>query len=194
MTQRIFIFEIILKEVTPPVWRILEINRNQTLHELHASIQVAMGWKNLHLYSFSRGEGTNKVKFSLPDSENKEELITSNNTRKFKLRDIFHKPGDSIEYTYDYGDFWQHLIIFKGTTYENANFGYPRCPAGSRCCPPENIGGPPGYQSLLAAIETKNKKLLKEYDEWLGYRYNPDKFSANDNLIFFAQLARRIAK
>ncbi|MBL0341202.1 MAG: hypothetical protein IPP71_09870 [Bacteroidetes bacterium] len=60
MTPRILIFEITLKGVTPPVWRIVEINRNSTLHELHAAIQVAMGWKNAHLYSFNKGDGKTK--------------------------------------------------------------------------------------------------------------------------------------
>lgn len=194
MIQRIFIFEIILLEVTPPVWRIVEINRNQSLHELHAAIQVAMEWQNSHLYSFSKGTDNNKMEFVLPEYEENQELFTGNSTRKFKLIDIFHKPGDSIDYLYDFGDSWLHQVIFKGTTHENATFGYPRCPAGSRSCPPENIGGPHAYQALLSAIETKDKKSLKEYDDWLGYRYDPDKFSANDNMIFFGRMARRIAK
>ncbi|HMT28290.1 MAG TPA: plasmid pRiA4b ORF-3 family protein [Bacteroidia bacterium] len=194
MTPRILILEITLKGVTPPVWRIVEVSRNSTLHELHAAIQVAMGWNNAHLYSFNKGDGKNKMQFMLPEYDDSVELFTGNNSRKFKLKDIFRKVGDSIEYVYDWGDDWRHEVIFKGTTFENANFGFPRCSTGSRCCPPEDVGGPPGYQTLLKAIETRDKKLLKEYDAWLGYRFDPDRFSVYDQMIFFGKMASGIAK
>ncbi|MBL0341201.1 MAG: plasmid pRiA4b ORF-3 family protein [Bacteroidetes bacterium] len=130
----------------------------------------------------------------LPEYDESEELFTGNNPRKFKLNDVFRKVGDSIEYVYDWGDDWRHEVLFKGTTFETASFGYPRCPTGTRCCPPEDVGGPPGYQTLLTAIATRDKKLLKEYDAWLGYRFDPDRFSVFDQMVFFARMARGIAK
>ena len=37
----------------PLIWRTLLINRETTFFELHHIIQLAMGWKNYHLFEFN---------------------------------------------------------------------------------------------------------------------------------------------
>lgn len=34
-----------LEEVEPPIWRVLDLNSDLTLDELHAALQLAMGWE-----------------------------------------------------------------------------------------------------------------------------------------------------
>ncbi len=176
MKPTILIFEIILLKTTPPVWRIIEVKQNTTLHELHAVIQVTMGWENCHLYSFTRSLEEHHIEIILPEYHPTKELFTGNSPKEFKLRDIFRNVDDCIFYTYDFGDNWRHRIIFRGRKFETSPFGYPAVVAGARCCPPEDVGGVHGYAELLEVIETRNKKSLKEFDNWMGYRYNPDAF------------------
>lgn len=41
---------ITLRDVKPTVWRRLEVSLTATLADLHAAIQAAMGWEDLHLH------------------------------------------------------------------------------------------------------------------------------------------------
>ncbi len=90
-----------------------------------------------------------------------------------------------------YSDNWLHQVIFKGCKYDTNLFGYPACTAGARKDPPEDIGEVEGYNLLLEAIATKNKKAIKEFKAWLGYDYDPDSFSA-DQLHLFKNSMRQI--
>jgi hypothetical protein len=50
-TERLYQFKITLLEVTPPIWRRIQV-RNCSLDKLHERIQTAMGWTNSHLNQF----------------------------------------------------------------------------------------------------------------------------------------------
>ena len=43
---------ITLSEVKPTVWRRLEVSLIATLADLHAAIQAAIGWEDVHLHCF----------------------------------------------------------------------------------------------------------------------------------------------
>ncbi len=191
MAPSVFIFEIKLLDTNPSIWRIIEVKNNTTLHDLHRVIQVAMGWKNAHLYSFTKTIGEKSIEYILPEYDSPDEPYHGNNPMEFKLKDLFSQVGDKIEYLYDFGDHWQHEVIFKGKKYDTSTFGYPACTAGAMACPPEDVGGIHGYKILLSAIENKQKKDLGEYKAWLGYDFDPYDFSA-DKLIFLSKMLRKI--
>ena len=45
-------FKVALRYIRPPIWRRILMPDNCTLGDLHAVIQVAMGWQDCHLHSF----------------------------------------------------------------------------------------------------------------------------------------------
>ena len=49
--ERIYQFQITLKDIKPPIWRRIQV-RDCTLDKLHERIQTAMGWTNSHLHHF----------------------------------------------------------------------------------------------------------------------------------------------
>ena len=53
---------------------------------------------------------------------------------------------------------------------------YPVCVAGARACPPEDCGGPSGYDNLLAAIRDPDHEEHESVLEWLGGRFDPERF------------------
>jgi hypothetical protein len=190
MAPNIYIFEVRLLDTDPSIWRIVELKNNSTLHDLHRVIQAAMGWENTHLYSFMQTKNGKSIEYNLPQNEFPDEIYHGNNPINFKLKDIFSKPGDKTEYLYDFGDCWKHEVVFRGNKYPTFTFGYPVCAAGAMACPPENIGGIPGFKMLLNAIENKQKKELNEYRAWLGFDYDPYDFS--EHLLYFSKLVRKI--
>ena len=49
-----------------------------------------------------------------------------------------------------------------------ADTKYPRFITGGRRCPPEDIGGAPGFENFLEAIADPNHEEHPEILEWLG--------------------------
>jgi hypothetical protein len=182
----IMIFEIKLRYTSPAVWRLVEIPEKMTLLDLHFVIQKAMGWDDKHLFSFSRVVSGHEIEYYLPETNEPVSQLSENNPADFVLKDVFTKEEDSITYTYDFGDDWVHEIRFRGRKYEDRRlFGYPNCLAGARACPPESCGGIPGYQNLIIAAESGTKRQRDELKKWLGYEFDPDDFSIEDDWVSF---------
>lgn len=51
-TRDIGALTITLDDVEPPVWRRLEVPADHSLDRLHQTLNVAMGWLDLHLHGF----------------------------------------------------------------------------------------------------------------------------------------------
>ncbi len=128
-----------LAEVAEPrVWRRLLIPAAMPLHRLHCVIQTAMGWQDCHLHSFTDGRRT----YGLPDPELE---FTDERCVRFGDLDV---EGGPISYTYDFGDGWEHEIVVEAVGAAEPGECYPRCVDGEGACPPEDCGGPPGYEHL----------------------------------------------
>jgi len=50
---------------------------------------------------------------------------------------------------YDFGDDWEHDLLLEAILQPDPNIPYPRCIAGERNCPPEDVGGSGGYENYL---------------------------------------------
>jgi len=48
----IFQFEISLPEITPTVWRRIQVPAKYTFWDFHVAIQDSMGWFDCHLHAF----------------------------------------------------------------------------------------------------------------------------------------------
>lgn len=46
-------FRIWLKDLSPMVWRRVQVPSTMTLREFHGVLQIAMGWDSFHLYQFT---------------------------------------------------------------------------------------------------------------------------------------------
>ena len=79
-----------------------------------------------------------------------------------------------LSYTYDMGDNWHHHITVETVGSGDPDTKYPRFIAGARRCPPEDVGGTPGYENFLDILADPNHKEHAEVIEWLGRPYDPD--------------------
>jgi hypothetical protein len=57
---------------------------------------------------------------------------------------------------------------------------YPVCLAGARACPPEDVGGMTGYETLLEVLDNPNHPQHEEYLEWIGDNFDPEAFDAEE--------------
>jgi len=157
-----------LRDIEPPIWRILRVRPQTRLGRLHKIIQRAMGWTNSHLHLFEidgkpYGEGDFDWDFDVRDYT------------EVKLEDVFTEGRTSFLYEYDIGDSWRHDITLLGTV-EGALGEKIACIAGARACPPEDCGGVGGYFHLLEALADPENEDHDMLLEWVGGKFDPEAF------------------
>ena len=142
-TAAVYQIKIVLRECSPLIWRRLLVPSDTTIAELHTIVQTAMGWEDLHLLRFrihGQEYGIYRDGGIWFDDDPRKVILAA-----FKLR-----PGERFLYEYDMGDFWQHDLRLEQVLAREPRTIYPVCIGGAGDCPPEDCGGPPGYERLLA--------------------------------------------
>jgi hypothetical protein len=161
--------KVTLKDVKPEVMRRLVVPVTLRLDRLHLTLQAAFGWTNSHLFEFFAGD----VHWGIPDPDNDygHQPIDAS---KARLCDIVQETGaKTIHYLYDFGDSWDHVIKlekwFDNTTTEELPF---LLEAAGRC-PPEDVGGAPGYAEYLDAIGDPAHPEHEQMRFWGPERFDP---------------------
>ncbi len=170
-SQTIVTLKVTLRGIKPPVWRRLLMPAAMTLGHLHQAIQVAMGWEGGHLHAFDidgRQYGDPQI---LDDVANQNRLT---------LDGLLKSGVTRFAYIYDFGDNWEHTILIERSQPASDAGRYPACVAGKRNCPPEDCGGPWGYQDFLAAIADPAHPQHADQREWIGEHFDPDDFDLLD--------------
>ena len=100
--------------------------------------------------------------------------------KKMKLCDLAPAVKSNFIYEYDFGDGWEHEIkvVKIGPPVEGVK--YPVCIAGKLACPPEGCGGIWGYYDMLEALKDPKHKQHKEFIEWIGGKFDPERFNLDE--------------
>lgn len=170
----VYQIKITLTDSGPPIWRGIE-TKDCTLDKLHEQIQTAMGWTNSHLHHFELDGQLYGDPFLMGD--NYREFGYKNSSRT-KLSDLAPPSGRGmrLDYEYDFGDSWHHDILLEKVKPAEPGVVYPRCIAGARACPPEDIGGIWGYAEFLEAMANRSHERHSEFIEWIGGPFDPEQF------------------
>ena len=172
-TAAIYQLKIQLAGIAPPIWRRILVSGDITLGKLHAVIQDTMGWTNSHLHDFVIDGET----YSDPEAE----IDDSQNENRYRLAQVAPAAGKKFDYLYDPGDGWEHKIVVEKIIEADLRYaGGPLCIAGAHACPPEDCGGPGGYEDFLAAITNPKDKQHKEMREWIGGDFEPAHFDLDE--------------
>jgi Plasmid pRiA4b ORF-3-like protein len=98
-------------------------------------IQAAMGWEGLHLYEFR----VRSARYGSPELCGGAADVT--------LESLRFRRNAKLTYIYDMGDWWEHEIRIEDRLEAENGRRYPRCVDGQGACPPEDCGGPEGYEA-----------------------------------------------
>ncbi len=169
----VYQLKITLCEITPPIWRRFQVRGDLTLYKLHGVLQVVMGWTGSHLYGFEIG----RAEYGSPDGPSGH-LVEDD--RRARLQKVAAAEGATFTYKYDFGDGWEHDVVVEKIGAAEPDVRYPVCLAGARACPPEDCGGPPGYDSLIEAIVNPNLPDADEILEWVGGKFDPEAFDLEE--------------
>ena len=174
--QEIYQIKVTLLGTDPPIWRRLLVPADLTLEQFHDVLQLAMGWENCHLHEFRIG----RQRFGKPDSM--EQTFGGSRTaseRTARLFSVLGRAGAKAEYTYDFGDSWEHEVVVEKCLASEPGRAYPACLAGERHGPPEDCGGIPGFYNLLEAISDPEHEEHQELLDWVGGSFDPESFSVD---------------
>ena len=174
-SHTIYQFKITLIGSKPPIWRRIQV-ADCTLDKLHQHIQTAMGWTNSHLHQFEiKGKRYGDPEL-IVDGFDDSNCVDSTRTRISK---ILPKTGKrfSFTYEYDFGDGWDHEILFEGCPQKEPRKRYPLCIEGERACPPEDVGGIGGFYEFLEALADPKHNQHDDFLEW-GGEFESEKFDA----------------
>jgi hypothetical protein len=163
------LLRVTLRHTNPPIWREISVSDDFSLFQLHRVIQLVFGWLDYHLFHFEIGSR----RFERVHPEAVGEDAGAAHLRDFKL-----KRGKSFVYIYDMGDYWEHDLLVTEIAPIPPN-DMPSWIAsligGARAAPPEDVGGPPGYEAALAALR-RGANADKELVAWIGKDFNPELF------------------
>jgi len=173
-----------LKDSEPAIWRVVEVPTSITLKVLHDIVQAAMGWLDYHLWELVIGDQA----YGLPMDEDwgTEPRKIASRTR---LRDVL-SGTTTIDYTYDFGDSWEHSLTISDVRPGEPGTGYPRFIEGKRDCPPEDCGGIPGFYEMLEARADPQHPNHAEMTEWLD-GYDPDELDIFPIQVALGRIAAR---
>lgn len=163
-----------LEDIEPLIWRRLLVPATITLPRLHDLLQLAIGWTNSHLHSFTFGTKT----YGMADIDGFEELDMFDE-RKQALESLLGEDLRQFRYEYDFGDSWRCVIAVKPVPRPNREWHYPLCTGGARAAPPDDVGGPPGYAEFLAAIDDPSHTDHEDMLVWIGGAFDPEGFDRN---------------
>jgi hypothetical protein len=175
---QVYQLKIALRHITPPIWRRVQV-KDGTLADVHDVIQASMGWEDYHLHEFDiRGESYGNPEQWEDDFGGESDV---GDEGKVKLSQLAAQRIKKINYVYDMGDTWEHVVYVEKALPAEAGAHYPRCVAGERACPPEDCGGPWGYEDVLQAVQGPQTERQEELLEWLGDDgFDPEAFDVEE--------------
>lgn len=179
--------EITLRDTDPAIWRRVEALSSVTLKQIHTIIQAAMGWEDCHLYQFRIGrEAIDGPGFV-------DDVFGSGNVTadRVGLEDLLARGLKKFDYLYDMGDSWEHKLKIEKITEVDPAMSYPRFLDGAGACPPEDIGGIPGFYEFLEAMGDPNHPDHEMLMEWNGGRFEPAALDGAKSNKRLAKLAPR---
>ena len=188
-----------LKHVKPKVWRRFIIPASFDFYDLHSVIQTAMGWTDSHLFNFTIEDDLNGKIIQLVGDEESvqenfamaqhymkeppekgtfaEEMYQQFIRTQVKLaRDVpLNENAAAIpefRYIYDFGDGWEHEVVMEEIVADYRH-DYPEVLEGRGTCPPEDVGGPPGYDYFKSVMKDEahpEHDHMKAWAEGQGYK------------------------
>ncbi len=166
--MNIYQIKVTLRHVRPPVWRRIEVPADIKLDRLHRVLQAVMGWTDSHMHAFRLG----MVQYGRPSREFPDMFRNERTARLDQLAGV----GKNLIYEYDFGDGWEHELKIEKALAPEPGVRYPRCTAGKRACPPDDCGGPWGYEHLLEVLRDPKHEEHEEMREWIGGNFDPEAF------------------
>jgi len=133
---------VVLRDVSPQVWRRLLISSETSLAELHEVLLRAFGWSGEHLHLFH----IHGRDFGVSQDGG---IIFSEDARQVRLSRFRLHDGERFRYEYDFTAGWVLDVRRERAFPWDARRALPVCTCGSRAAPPDDCSGAMDYLERL---------------------------------------------
>ena len=181
---RAYSLRLTLAAIQPRIWRRLLVRESMWLSRLHDAIQASFGWYDYQTHVFSLGDR----RYGNPTHR---DGIVVEDDRDASLADLRFAEHGRLTYDYLFADGWRVNIRVEKTMAAEKGGIYPRCVEGGRAGPPEDCGGLEGYKDMLCCLKHPETDLGREWREWLGPEYDPEKCDIDEINRMLKRLAKR---
>ena len=149
-------FTVSLQDVLPRPWRRFLVPERSTFAMLHSAIQDACGWASSHLYDFRAvGQAGSRVIAGMSLENYGDDVARSAPDAATARLTSYFGPDNftTCLYVYDFGDSWHHDVQLNDVVTLAAKFPR-RLLGGEHAFPPDDSGGPSGYEQIQLALRT----------------------------------------
>lgn len=181
---------IALIDVDSQPWRRIEVPLSLSLRVLHDSIQAAFQWTNSHLWEFSAGD--QRYSDFMEDNDWSEEPVIK--AGKTSVGAIVKSGVTEFLYVYDFGDDWVHLITIEELFDAAPATKYPRYVDGQLAAPPDDCGGPPGFEMFRDMMASPGHPEHAELLDWYGGPFDPADVEEEQIVTLMKRIANRRRK
>lgn len=157
-----------------------------TFKNLHDAIQAAFLWHDSHLWEFDHGDKIYGIPFDDDDWGPK-----VYQARVAKLTKLSDGKVQQFTYLYDMGDNWTHQIEVLELFESPTGARLPRFIDGAHRTPPEDVGGAPGFDMFLEAMQNPMHPEHAQMKDWYGGTFDSDDIDVEIVKIALARLAKR---
>lgn len=152
-------------------WREIVIPSGWAFVDLHEAIQASFLWWDYHQYDFTLRSHGEQCRIVDPEQGGVDAMFAppSNGQKildvcEILLDEVFPRTRTAT-YSYDYGDGWTCRVKLVEAI-ERYEGEMPVCTDGAGDAPPEDVGGPGGFERFLAAIGNEDDPEHAEMKEW----------------------------
>jgi hypothetical protein len=172
-----------LVSIEPLIWRRIVVSNQWTFAVLHNYLQWVMGWQDSHAHEFRVGDGCIAPDWWIQEVGLDRDVENYKDERRTSIAAIARELGVGGEfvYHYDMGDGWEHRIVIEPAParWVDLELRTPLCVAGENACPPEDVGGPRGYQRFLECLADVSNEEHADMLRWAGGVFDPKGFDLN---------------
>ena len=116
----VYQLKVVLVDVSPMIWRRLQVNGDSTISDLHDILQIAMGWSDEHLNQFT----IHGKRYGVYHSGG---VSFSDDPTQVRLADFRFREREKFLYEYDFIDGWRHQLRVEAIHYRDQPLP---CPVG----------------------------------------------------------------
>jgi hypothetical protein len=130
----VYRFHIALRDVSPKVWRRVELPAGSSLADLQRVIQLSLGWSAEYQHRFC-------IRNHYLGASRPGGLLFFGDPETLMLSQFAFRLHERFTYEYNFFDAWLLDIRFESENALDPKRQYPRCVAGARRAPLEDCGG-----------------------------------------------------
>jgi hypothetical protein len=141
-SRAIYQLRVVLRGVSPLVWRRLLLASDASLAELHTILQLAFAWSDDHLHRFL----IHGTAYGVPRLGG---IRFRDDARRVSISRFRLHCGERFRYEYDFTADWQLDLRLERVLPFDPMCALPSCTGGSRAAPPEGCAGTRDYLQRL---------------------------------------------